>query len=317
MIFVILLSSLLPLDLPSSPGRGAGGPSGLAPGQPGPPFRRTPVFAGTGSDTWDRKIRERGYILVGDDGTYPTLVHRLCRGPPAHHVAGLATSRDGIHWARDPENPIFAGSWVEDVCVVKRDGGTLHVRRGKKRRRPSLDLQRWSQMDRQRARSTSARPTALPLGAGPLRHAPPAWFENGTWFLFYERGDQGVWLATSKDMKIWKNVSDDPVLAMGPELYDKTAVAVNQIVKRDQHYYAFYHANAQRPWKDWTTCLARSRDLIHWEKYPGNPIIGDNCSSAILVRTPQGEDRLFTMHPTVKMFTPILSPAPAAKIESQ
>jgi NDP-sugar pyrophosphorylase family protein len=35
---------------------------------------------------------------------------------------GLATSRDGIHWARDPENPIFAGSWVEDVCVVHNEG---------------------------------------------------------------------------------------------------------------------------------------------------------------------------------------------------
>ena len=93
-------------------------------------------------------------------------------------------------------------------------------------------------------------------------------------------------MATSKDLKIWTNVQDDPVIAMGPEPYDKAAVAVNQIVKRDGFYYAFYHANSQRPWKDWTTCLARSRDLVHWEKYPGNPIIGNNCSSAILVRTP-------------------------------
>ena len=34
------------------------------------PIRENPVFAGTGRDTWDHKIRERGYILVGDDGTY-------------------------------------------------------------------------------------------------------------------------------------------------------------------------------------------------------------------------------------------------------
>ena len=73
---------------------------------------------------------------------------------------------------------------------------------------------------------------------------------------------------------------------MGPEPYDQTAVAVNQVVKRDGLYYAFYHANSQRPWKDWTTCVARSRDLVHWEKYPGNPIIQNNCSSAILVQTP-------------------------------
>ena len=99
-------------------------------------------------------------------------------------------------------------------------------------------------------------------------------------------------------------MKDDPVIAMGPEEYDHTAVAVNQIVKRDGFYYAFYHANQNRPWKDWTTCVARSRDLVHWEKYPGNPIIRNNCSSAILVRTPGGQDRLYTMHPDVKVFVP-------------
>ena len=109
-----------------------------------------------------------------------------------------------------------------------------------------------------------------PISPGPYG-TPAAWFEDGTWYLFYERGDRGVWLATSKDRKVWTNVKDDPVIAMGPEPYDQTAVAVNQIVKRDGYYYAFYHANSERPWKDWTTCVARSRDLVHWEKYPGNP----------------------------------------------
>jgi len=35
---------------------------------------------------------------------------------------GHATSRDGIHWNRDPAYPIFNGSWVEDMCVVKQNG---------------------------------------------------------------------------------------------------------------------------------------------------------------------------------------------------
>ena len=73
------------------------------------------------------------------------------------------------------------------------------------------------------------------------------WFENGTWYLFYERGDQGIWLAVSKDLKVWTNVRDDPVIAMGPEPYDKTAVALNQIVKRDGIYYGLYHANLKPP----------------------------------------------------------------------
>src|SRR5437588_208370 len=32
------------------------------------PYNAKPVFKGTGSDTWDQKIRERGYILFGHGG---------------------------------------------------------------------------------------------------------------------------------------------------------------------------------------------------------------------------------------------------------
>jgi hypothetical protein len=33
------------------------------------PYEQNPVFKGTGADTWDNKIRERGYILK-EDGIY-------------------------------------------------------------------------------------------------------------------------------------------------------------------------------------------------------------------------------------------------------
>ena len=55
--------------------------------------------------------------------------------------------------------------------------------------------------------------------------------------------------------------------------------------------------------------MARSKDLIHWEKYAGNPIVGGNCSSGILVDGPGGT-RLFTMHPEVRVFE---NPGAAAK----
>jgi beta-1,2-mannobiose phosphorylase / 1,2-beta-oligomannan phosphorylase len=266
------------------------------------PIAENPVFAGTGRETWDFKIRERGYILVGDDGTYRLWYTGYAGDRPPTMSLGLATSRDGVHWTRDPENPVFAGSWTEDVCVVPHDGTFVMFAEGKNdvaHLLTSTDGRKWTDLGPLDVRKTDG----SPISAGPYG-TPTGWFENGTWYLFYERGDQGVWLATSKDRTIWTNVQDDPVIAMGPEPYDKAAVAVNQIVKRDGFYYAFYHANSQRPWKEWTTCLARSRDLIHWEKYPGNPIIGNNCSSSILVRTPSGEDRLYTMHPNVKVFVP-------------
>ena len=225
----------------------------------------------------------------------PATARPRCRSATPPH-------RDGIHWTRDPGNPIFAESWVEDMCVVHQDGTYFMVAEGKNdvaHLLKSTDGRKWTDHGSLDIRKRDGKP----IDPGPYG-TPTVWFENGTWYLFYERGDQGIWLAVSKDLKVWTNVQDDPVIAMGPEPYDKTAVALNQIVKRDGFYYAFYHANSNRPWKNWTTCVARSRDLVHWEKYPGNPIIENNCSSAILVQTPQGEDRLYTMHPDVKVFVP-------------
>jgi predicted GH43/DUF377 family glycosyl hydrolase len=266
------------------------------------PIADNPVFAGTGRDTWDRKIRERGYVLIDRDGVYH-LFYTGYAGDRAQTMSlGHARSRDGIHWERDPANPIFAESWVEDMCVVPQNGKYFMFAEGKNdiaHLLISTDGRKWTDHGSLDIRKTDG----TKIDPGPYG-TPTAWFENETWYLFYERGDRGVWLASSKDLKVWTNLKDDPVIAMGPEPYDQTAVAVNQVVKRDGFYYAFYHANAHKPWKDWTTCVARSRDLVHWEKYPGNPIIQNNCSSAILVRTPQSQDRLYTMHPDVKVFVP-------------
>jgi hypothetical protein len=264
------------------------------------PIAGNPVFTGAGGDAWDQKIRERGYIFI-EDGTYHLWYTGYNPDRSPTMFLGHATSSDGLHWRRDPANPIFTGVWTEDVCVVKRDGQYVMVAEGRNdiaHQLVSPDGRHWTELGSLDVRKGDG----SPISPGPYG-TPTAWFEDGTWYLFYERGDQGVWLAKSKDRKVWTNVQDAPVLSLGPEAYDKAAVAMNQVVKRGAYYYAFYHANAGRPWKDWTTSIARSRDLVHWEKYPGNPIIKDNCSSAILVATPGG-DRLYTMHPNVKVFRP-------------
>jgi len=264
------------------------------------PLPGNPVFAGTGNGEWDRKIRERGFILF-DKGEYRLWYTGYNDDRAPSKFLGLATSPDGLRWRRDPGNPLFTRSWVEDVCVIRHEGAYIMFAEGKDdvaHQLTSPDGVHWTDEGPLDVRKTDGNP----IGPGPYG-TPTGWFEGGVWYLFYERGDQGVWLATSKDRKTFTNVSDDPVLAMGPEPYDKTAVALNQVVKRDGVYYAFYHANAHRPWKDWSTCVARSRDLIHWEKYRGNPIVQNNCSSAVLVTGPSG-DRLYTMHPDVKVFVP-------------
>jgi hypothetical protein len=270
------------------------------------PVVANPVFQGAGENAWDRKIRERGYILV-EGGTYHLWYTGYNTDRSPSMFLGHATSPDGLRWTRDPANPVFTGSWTEDVYVLKRDGQYVMVAEGKDDIAHQLtapDPVHWTDLGSLDVRNADG----TPISPGPYG-TPTVWYEDGTWYLFYERGDMGVWLATSKDRRVWTNVQDTPVLALGPEPYDQAAVALNQVVKRGGVYYAFYHANAQRPWKDWTSNIARSRDLVHWEKYPGNPIVKDNCSSPILVNGPDG-DRLYTMHPEVRAFRPAVSVKP-------
>jgi len=264
------------------------------------PAADRPVFEGTGEPTWDRKIRERGFILPEGDG-YTLWYTGYDPERPRGMALGRATSADGKSWRRDAGNPIFKDSWVEDVCVVRADG-TYHMfaegRGDVTHRLTSTDGVHWTDHGSLDVRKVDG----SPIGPGSFG-TPTAWFEDGVWYLFYERRDEAIWLATSRDLKVWTNVQDEPVLARGPEPFDRAAVAVNQVVRRDGVYYLFYHALADPAVRDWTTNIARSKDLVHWEKYPGNPIIGDNCSSAVLVPTPEG-DRLYTMHPDVKVFEP-------------
>ena len=264
------------------------------------PFEGNPVFAGTGQDTWDRVIRERGYLLL-EKGVYH-LWYTGYRGERSDvKLLGYATSSDGIRWRRHPDNPIFRDSWVEDMSVV-RDGDKYYMfAEGKHdiaHMLTSIDRRTWKDHGPLDVRQTNGEPIA----SGPYG-TPTVWVEDGTWYLFYERRDAGVWLATSRDRRVWKNVQDEPVLARGPDRYDQAAVALNQIVKYQGLYYGYYHATAHEPWKDWTTNVAVSRDLIHWVKYANNPIVKGNKSSGIVVH--DGDRwRLYTMHPDVRVYFP-------------
>jgi hypothetical protein len=264
------------------------------------PVQENPVFRGAGDDAWDKKIRERGFILF-EGGTYHLWYTGYNEDRSTTRLLGHATSPDGLRWERDPANPVFSGSWTEDVFVTRRFGRFLMVAEGKEDIAHLLvgsTPRSWIDLGRLDVRNADG----SPIKPGPYG-TPTLWYEGGTWYLFYERGDLGVWLATSNDLRVWTNVRDEPVIERGPEPYDKGAVALNQVVKRGGWYYGFYHAAATRPWTEWTSNVARSRDLIHWEKYPGNPIVKDNCSSPILVTGPDG-DRLYTMHPEVRAYRP-------------
>jgi sucrose-6-phosphate hydrolase SacC (GH32 family) len=268
------------------------------------PAPGNPIFTARGEGHWDVKIRERGWILFNADASDDVPAWQMWftgydGTRDGKKQLGYATSDDGISWERHPKNPIYSEHWVEDMMVV-RHKGTLYMfaegARDQAHLLTSKDGIKWTRKGPLDVRTANGHP----IESGPYG-TPAAWFEKGKWHLFYERRDLGIWLATSEDMKVWRNVQDEPVLSPGPEEYDRDLVALNQIVRYKGRYYAYFHGS-KRGSGLWSTAIAVSDDLIRWKKYPQNPLfpISENKSSGILVHDGR-QFRLYTMHNEVHL----------------
>lgn len=265
------------------------------------PMRAEPVFTAAKGE-WDAKIRERGWIMR-EAGLWKLWYTGYSEN--GSRMLGYATSKDGTSWSRHTDNPIYKEHWVEDMMIMKDAGKYWMFAEGKDDLAHLLvseDGIKWKRIGLLDIRKKNGQP----IDPGPYG-TPTAWKENDAWYLFYERNDLGIWLATSKDMKVWTHVQDEPVMTPGPGEYDKDLIALNQIVKHKGRYYAYYHGSARTGPKVrlWSTAVAVSTDLIHWEKYAGNPLqpVEQNKSSGIIVH--DGEKfRLYTMHPQVYVYVP-------------
>jgi hypothetical protein len=270
------------------------------------PIKANLVFQGRGVGNWDEHIRERGWILR--DGDKWQMWYTGFEGGGGDNgpnlKLGYATSSDGLQWSRYPGNPVYDESWVEDMMVVKRLDTYYMFAEGQHdiaQLLTSTDGIHWTLVGPLDIRLTNGQP----ISAGP-RGTPTAYYENDSWYLFYERRDLGIWLATSKDTKVWTNVDDEPVIKLGPNEYDSRQIALNQIVKYKGRYYAYYHGSGNEQPRLWSTNVAVSNDLVHWVKYRDNPLlpIEDNKSSGILVDDGK-QFRLYTMHDKVEVHFPI------------
>ena len=174
-------------------------------------YKSNPLFSGTGKDTWDKQMRERGYIIREDN-----IYHLWYTGyekNDGNRSLGYATSTDGISFSRHPQNPVHEANWVEDMCVVKSKDNYYMFAEGKGDSAHLLiskDKIHWQEKGQLDIRQTNGQP----ISKGAFG-TPAVIIDKGVWYLFYERDDRGIWLATSKDHTIWTNVQDDPVIKMG------------------------------------------------------------------------------------------------------
>ncbi len=258
------------------------------------PVQTEPVFVAAPGQ-WDSQIRERGWVMKDGDVWKMWYTGYVPDQEPLLMKLGYATSTDGLTWQRYPGNPLISDFWVEDMMVVKHGDRYLMFAEGQGDQAQlleSVDGLKWTRVGTLDVRLVNGQP----IPPGPFG-TPVAFFENGTWNLFYERRDAGIWLARSTDLKVWTNVSDEPVIGLGPESWDSLMIAMNQVIKVNGKYLAVLHGTGtpQKP-RQWSTTLAESTDLIHWKKL-GGPLrpVAENKSSGLLI--PDGKSwRLYTMH---------------------
>jgi len=98
-------------------------------------------------------------------------------------------------------------------------------------------------------------------------------------YLFYVLNDGGkgysIFASSSRDGISFKPVSPDPVLSQGIlGEWDDMEVTTPRIIRIDDIYFMIYAGLDQNDEKDIPRAfgIARSKDLIHWEKYPMNPV---------------------------------------------
>ncbi|HPR11751.1 MAG TPA: hypothetical protein PLV06_05150 [Bacteroidales bacterium] len=269
------------------------------------PFEHNPVFSGTSEETWDKSIRERGFILH-DNGLFKMWYTGYNNSISETKYLGYATSPDGIKWTRYEKNPVFNQKWTEDMFVFRFGNKYYMYAEGLNDVAHMLvsdDGITWQEQGDLKILTTGGDTIPGPYGT------PSILIRNGKWYLYYERNDEGIWLAVSDDHMIWTNVQDEPVLKKGPGNYDSGAVACNQVIEFRGRYYMYYHGTSDAGWADpgaasiWTSNVAMSSDLVTWTKYSGNPVVEGDHSSPVMVY--DGSDyRLYTTHDKVWLYYP-------------
>jgi hypothetical protein len=114
-----------------------------------------------------------------------------------------------------------------------------------------------------------------------LGRSPEVVDHEGKLYLFYvlKTSQMGyrIQLSISEDLRTFHTISAKPALDAGrSDQWDSYEVTTPRIFKRNLTYYMIYAGGCSPDRQDLPMAfgLARSQDLIRWEKYPDNPVFG-------------------------------------------
>ncbi|MEM4589434.1 MAG: hypothetical protein QXL73_05525 [Thermoplasmata archaeon] len=79
-------------------------------------------------------------------------------------------------------------------------------------------------------------------------------------------------LAYSTDGVRWRKCKNNPVLQRASG-WEEHSFAPFCLIKKDHTYFLFYEGKSSAKMPNWRIGVAYSHDLIHWERYPENPVL--------------------------------------------
>jgi len=193
-----------------------------------------------------------------------------------------AEDADGIHWTEQFPEPVIPvsesvnapdNSYILDPAVVVKGDSLLVYYTGKSRNASTFSTISLS--------ITTDGQTFTKYEMNPILEdaiAPEVVFHNGLFHLFYQRlHDDRYWevyMATSHDGTNFDIENETKVFGPSREegTFDAHSVATVRIFKEEDHFYLTYAACEQFLDYPESIGLARSDDLVNWERYPKNPI---------------------------------------------
>jgi predicted GH43/DUF377 family glycosyl hydrolase len=269
-------------------------------------------YTGGSEGQWDEGgIREIGNVLYdatesNDSRRYKALYTGKSLPLSGTNVyVGMvfsSTIEDGKAWTKYSGNPVLSVASEDPYFVF--NNGSYYMYYEDKVDDPFRDTNLATSNDGVIWTESGANPILEPVNdtwESQDVSSPVVWIEDNAWYMLYEGretdGQQGsMGLATSIDGIVWNKYIGNPVMLPGePGSWDDVGVIPDDIIKRNNMYYMFYHG-LDSVFDTSDGGMAYSTDLINWTKWEENPISGSPADCMVFTSHNTNKDYILNIH---------------------